>query len=579
MRKLTNFVFFKDTPLTDFQNTILFQSNTERDNFFLKGNHYSSIVLGNVPFNFIRDRQTLNLSVSYDLFRGINYCTFLSEFEPNVRYYAYVINYEYINDNVVKVDLLIDVIMTHCQGLTVNNFKNLSVSRKHMSRNEYNERILELKNNDDIIKTVTKKYTHTDEYLFKDFDMLIQTSCDFTADFGNVDDPKVETSEGLRFDKISSPLNLYVVKQEHFPLLMKTLSPYPWISQNIRSISMIPSILLEGKTVKRSMETGDFNELYTLRNNAETNKVKFDTDLLKIAKSITQLHNIFGLDVNEDKHLLRNEYTTTEIYTWDGQQLFIDNGQLTNKYGLFFKTVFVSGFHNEIGIYVEGYKGVESLGNRQGSFLNDAIYFRNFDDIPIMIDNYNLSMSKSANQRQLAESRLVTNRVGSIMDKNEDVKDRFYNATSLLTNFNPITLFGKFNDEHEFYKNQQAEFADLALQTPTITSQSNNNSLSIADGFFGIHVKHAQPTKDEWDAVKRYYKKFGFGVNDEGVDVDLFTNTICNYVQFSGNITIPNADVALVEMLKAQFENGVRFWHNNNTRNPMSQDIMLNKMR
>src|SRR5699024_4566237 len=137
-----------------------------------------------------------------------------------------------------------------------------------------------------------------------------------------------------------------------------------------------------------------------------------DTDLLDISKTINNLYDIFNLDSEEDKHLLRSEYTTTEVYTWDGQQLFIDNGQLSEKYGLFFRSVYVSGFHNEVGIYIENYKSANDV---EGSFLNDAIFFRNFDDIPIMIDNYNLSLSKSANQRQLAESRLVTNRISNIV--------------------------------------------------------------------------------------------------------------------------------------------------------------------
>src|SRR5699024_12106408 len=98
-----------------------------------------------------------------------------------------------------------------------------------------------------------------------------------------------------------------------------------------------------------------------------------------------------------------------------------------------------------------------------------------------MIDNYNLSLSKNANRRQLAESRLVSNRIDSVFDKSADLKDRFYNASSLMSNFSPFNLFGKFQDEHEFYQNQQAEMKDLALETPTITNQSNNNSLAISN--------------------------------------------------------------------------------------------------
>ena len=57
------------------------------------------------------------------------------------------------------------------------------------------------------------------------------------------------------------------------------------------------------------------------------------------------------------------------------------------------------------------------------------------------------------------------------------------------------------------------------------------------------------------------------------------SNTIANFVQFTGSWSIDYADVAIVEMMKAQFENGVRLWHNNNQGNPMNQDILLNEMR
>src|SRR5690606_2148738 len=388
--------------------------------------------------------------------------------------------------------LLIDGIMTFCQGDTLTKLKNLSVTRKHLTRSEYNERIDELRNNDDVIKTYTKRYTHTDKLLFDELDVLIQISCSLTADFGNVDDPKIVSSKGITFDKITSPVNLYTVKRDKFNELMEKLSEFPWITQNIRSVSLVPSILLENKTVKVNPKSFDFDHLYTLRDGATTELNRFDNQLLKISKTINELYEMFGLDPNEDKHLLRNEYTTTEVYTFTGDQLFIDNGLLSEKYGLFFRSSYVVGYHNEVAVYVENYKSEEDV---EGSFLNDAIFIKNFDDVPIMIDNYNLSLAKSAHQRQLAESKLISNRIANIADTGADPKDRFIDAMSLVTDLSPSSLFGKFVDEHEFYKQQQAEMKDLALDTNTVTGQTNNNSLAIARGFFGITVKHAQPTK------------------------------------------------------------------------------------
>ena len=572
--KLTDFVFYKNTPFTDFTNTILFDSNEQRDQYF--NNRFDRFSFLNMRFNFIRDRGIIRIPLSYDDMAGINYCKFTSDFEPSVTYYAYVMEYRYINDHTTEVSLLIDGIMTFCQGDTLSKFRNLSVSRKHLTRSEYNNRIDELKNNDDVIKTHTKKYTHTNKLLFNDLDVLMQVSCSLTAEFGDVDDPKIVSSDGITFDKITSPVNLYTVKRNKFNELMDKLSKFPWITQNIRSVSLVPSILLENKTHKVNPKSFTFDDLYTLRDNATTELNSFDYELQNISKSINEMYSMFNLDPVEDKHLLRNEYTTTEVYTFNGDQLYIDNGQLSDKYGLFFRSSYIMGYHNEVAVYVENYKSKTDV---EGSFLNDAIFIKNFDDIPIMIDNYNLSMAKSANQRQLAESKLLSNKIANITDSGADPKSRFLDGMSLVSNLSPSSLFGKFVDEQDFYQQQMAEQKDMALNSDTVTGQSNNNSLAIARGFFGLTVKHAQPSVNEWEKVKKYYKLFGYLVNDENARINPRTMTICDYVQFTGQFMIDGVDIALNEMMKAQFENGVRFWHYNNVSRPMEQNIMNNKIR
>src|SRR5690625_3303617 len=144
--KLTDFTFYKNTPFTDFSNTILFDTNEERDNYF--NTSFNSLTFHGMRFNFIRDRGTIKISTPYDLLAGVNYCKFTSDFEEDQVYYAYVMDYRYINDQTTEISLLIDGIMTFCQGDTLEKFKNLSVSRKHLTRSEYNNRVEELKNND-----------------------------------------------------------------------------------------------------------------------------------------------------------------------------------------------------------------------------------------------------------------------------------------------------------------------------------------------------------------------------------------------------------------------------------------------
>src|SRR5699024_5413976 len=117
------------------------------------------------------------------------------------------------------------------------------------------------------------------------------------------------------------------------------------------------------------------------------------------------------------------------------------------------------------------------------------------------------------------ESKLASNRLSNIADSGADPKDRFMDAASLVTNLSPLNFFGKFVDEHEYYKQQQAEQKDMTLDTNTITGQSNNNSLAIARKFIGIIVNHAQTNNEAWKNIKTYHKLFGYLLNDENAKV------------------------------------------------------------
>lgn len=578
--KGTEFIFFKNTPLTNFQNTIHFNSNQERDTFFLEGGHYPKLTnQTNRTFNFIRDRSEVIIAESYNNMRGVNYCTFLSDFEA-IRYYAYVIRYEWAGDGAVKVYLLIDGIMTYTQGNVLETLSNLDIKRQHLSLSEYDRRIFELKNNNDVIKTYTKNYFKTDELLFDDLIVLISSSVTLKGDFGSVDKPKMKTASGKQFDSVTSPLNLYACDMDNFNNLMDKLSDYPWIAQNIKSMSLLPKIFMEDNLTEISFDSDDslsgVDYLYKI-SGTKTNKTTLNAELEKISKNFTELYNMFELDSRDERHLLRNEYTTTELYNYSGSQFFVDNGLLNRDKALKFLGDIITGHANELKVYVDGYRS-EYQGNR-ASHHNDSISVNQFDDVPMLIDTYNLALSKSANQRALAESKLVTNRASNLFSGDTSPKDKFFDAMSLASNLSPSNLFGKFNDEHEFYRSQQAEFKDMALEPSSVTNQTTGNSFNIANRIFGIHLKYSKPSSSEMKKIRKYYKMFGYEINDSSSRLDKINSmTICNYVQFSGSWFIPYADISVNEMMKAQFENGVRLWHNNGTADPTKQDVLLNKM-
>ena len=267
----------------------------------------------------------------------------------------------------------------------------------------------------------------------------------------------------------------------------------------------MPKIFMEGNLTKVSFSSKDtlnnVDYLYTI-SGSKTNKAPLVSELKRVSYNINETHELFGLDPSQDKHLLRNEYTTTELYNYSGGALLVDNGQLNLDYGLTYMVDLVTGYHNEVKLYVDKYR-VER-GVQEGSYINDSLTFNQFDDMPMLIDTFGLSMAKTANQRQLTESKLLSNRLGNVTDKNASLKDRFMNGASLISNFSPANLFGKFNDEYDYYRQQRAEQADMQLETPSISEQTNGNSFNIANNKFGIHIKYSKPTESELRKIKKY---------------------------------------------------------------------------
>ena len=111
--KLTKFILFRNTPFIDFQDTVRFSSNEERDNFFLNSGFYPTYELDfDKAYNYIRSKLEVDVQVPYKDLLGYNYGMFISDFEPGKEYYFYLINYEYVNDRNSKLHLLVDPIMT-----------------------------------------------------------------------------------------------------------------------------------------------------------------------------------------------------------------------------------------------------------------------------------------------------------------------------------------------------------------------------------------------------------------------------------------------------------------------------------
>lgn len=575
MTKLTRFTLYQNTPFTDFQNTVNFGNNNIRDSFF--DTHYVQKT-SETNFNFIKDRLNLSIPSSFaDWYwlSKVNYVRFFSEFD-NITYYAMCVNSVYQNNGSTKLELVIDGLMTFCQGDISKYAKNVQIDRQHLTDSVFKSNLKYLRSNDDVLNVNTLQYVHQDAHIFNDLGVVIMCSADLSQDFGNADDPKFVTSAGLTHDGITSPQNLYYVDYTEFTNLTSVLQKYPWISQNMTKVVIIPKEFIDTNDLfDVTMKTGGFKKLKGIKDDSRTKNLGRITEL---THSVSELSDKFGYPMIDNMEIFRPPYAGMELLNYQGQSVDINPVNLPDS-GLEIIGQVSTGFDNKAYFFPSNYNesGENQFGNAYpGSYLLNSLVFDQWDNVPILIDNYKLDKASTANQRALAENNQLSGMAGNVVDKNADLQTRLMSAISLTSNLSLSSLGGKMVDEWQFYRKQKAEFADKKISQPTVTSMTNTNSFAIKQKTFGVFLKYSRLDNDGMKFVKRYHKHFGYQWDriDDLQPID--SMYYMNYAKFSGNWIINDRNVpqAIMEQIRIQFENGVKLWHNpQNLFNPFTQDI------
>lgn len=564
--------FYKNSPLTDFFNTIHFSSNTERDKFF------DTVIWKNfsIDMNYNVDTSKGELLIykdrkSFKDLQGVNYCRLYSNNEEKW-YYYFIVKVECVNEKVTRLYLVIDVVMTYCQGKVLNNLRCINVEREHLTKGEYYECLDYLQKNSDILQTYTKKYTFENGFYFSDYVVLILSSANLSASFGDINNPVVYGSEGGSSDDVYSPLSIYMINYEDFSSFSTKLSSYAWIQQHINKMILIPKIMIDETQFVKSV-SNIFDKLYVSKKNSNhINNKKLDDELKKLSINFNDLMDMLKIDI-KNLHLLRNEYINIELHNYNGNSVSIDVSDLDKENGVIFDYAKVVGYENIISFYVKNlkvgkeltYKGTITSPpkNFKGVSLNNSLTFNDFDNLPLAINTHDLSLSKNANQRALQESRLFSSRLNNVLSGTDNTS-RLYDAISLTSNISIANLFGRLNDEYNYYKDLKAQSEDKKIEVPSVLQGKNTNALTRNNGIYGITLKIATLSKYEFNRVKEYYKIMGYQVDrpiDSLNDVESMTNI--NYVKFTGTFNFKNVDTAHNEILKEVFSQGVRLWHYN----------------
>lgn len=579
--KLADIQLFKNTPFTDLVNTIHFSSDGERDRFF--DEHYQKVVFEN-KFDMIKDRLVIQAPISPIQTYGVNYARFRSEYDSNKWYYCFVTNCEYVNDRVMNIYLMVDTVMTFLQGDFTPFLSNVQILRQSLSNSSFNQYKDYLLTNSDVLR-FPKRYRYQALQGWKEQCVVFTSSVSLASNFGTVDDPKLRTSCGQTYDSVVSPVDLYLCStQAVFSNIMEVLSDYPWIIQNINNVAIVPADMVDKTDFEQfqSEHTKALNQVgfYTLKNNGKTKTQKLE----KISASLSEINErLFGGEV--PPFIKREEYGNITLTDWSGQTVEYNPAFLPSD-GLQIYGQSTFGYHNEIRVFADRYQSDNENsidGLWRGAYTMNGLIFNQFDDIPVLVDNYKLSYAQSAHQRALANSKTLSGRINQITSPNTSVKDKLYNAVALTTSMyskSPLGVatnaVGMMSNEYEYYRQQKAELEDKAISSPTVSSQNNSQAFNIAKGIYGVTVKYSSISPSDIQQIIKYHALFGFEFKQVVTVEKVDSCKKCNFLQCTGNFSLKNVPSIFTPQLKATLENGVRFWKNNGSENPFNQSLFDN---
>ena len=548
------------------QNTLHFNSNLERDNWFSNYFTGQNVIEFANPFNFRYDRGTLKVPIDMNDLQGFNYCKFIDGFDGKT-YYAFIVKTSYLNDRTTQLDLVIDVVMTYTQGNVLENLQNVEVIRQHLPMQELLNREEFLRTNNDIIATSTMFFTdphpfttnNTDGVNFNDVMYIIQSAVKLDGDFGSEDKPKMQTATGGTYDDITSAVNMYLVEANELDILLTALSDYPWITQNFKTIVKVPKMFFD----LSSLNTVTCKDVPMYVLDGFNSSVELDLPF-NLTKS--KIKEVLGLKVHED-YLVRDNVINMYLTDYRGNQLNFETGKIKDKNDIVATCVF--GAFNEIDVFSFQYGQRSTTNAGQGFFRDNQMSITTFDNVPVMINNYILNKANTAYSRQLENSKTLTGRIDAIKDPNNSVKDRLFNAVSVYSNVfsgglasAPAKGAGLFADEYEYYRTQKAQMNQWKISPPTVSEGSYSNATLSKRGDWGIWLKVSTIDNNELKSLRRYYGNFGHeAMSSDNQIFNVNSMSKANWVQFKGNYWIEDVDRELFDQLKTLFEGGVRLWH------------------
>lgn len=546
----------------DYLNQIDFETQQEQESFFL-----SKVGLSFDNYRYIRKGQVLQLSVNVSLLDTCDYVMYKNKDFGENWIYAFITRTEYISDNASAVYIEMDCFQTFL--FRIQYFPSF-ISRSHEQdfsspgvpnfNNTYPEQ-LEYGRDYEIV--------HSQLITSGRFYAIICSSASFEGEFGDQNDPNLNTALGGVYDKLPSALDYYVIdningnenpRTSSVLDVLSYLSSYPWISRCIQSVTVVPQeVIGENWQVITvgTVKIGKLRDGYVSSN--------------KTAASFGNWLTLFPEFKNGK--LYSFPYSYLEMTCYNGTQ-FIIRPECVNADTLDIKVINYVGAQPRLAYYVEYYNqrgdnglqfpdGTEAFGE----FLDASIVNGNFPQLPVTIDNYMLYMASNANSMQLTNTIARYNQMEGVVG----------GVAKLLTGNiggGIQTAYSGIKQGEITMRQQAAKIQDAQLNPPSLAGQSGGDAFNIANDINGIVLRWKTIRPEYRERLEKYFMRYGFAQNKIAYP-NFKGMSIFNYIQTT-DITLGGSIPAdYLNVIKRMFDNGVTMWHNHDIGNYNNNNIWV----
>lgn len=545
----SNIKLLSNTKLSnDYQNTLYFNGATEQASFFL-----SRVFRDIQQSQYVRKGQTIRVNEVYDKLYDCDYVMYKNTNFGDKWFYAFITRKNYVNDRVTEIDIEIDCFQTWM--FDIQYFPTF-ISRAHQREFLNNKPIFDNLYPEQLEYGRDYVVTHTEVFSRDSFYAVICSSADLRGSFGDVNEPNLPASIGGVFDGLPSALDYYVVdslteytgRTSTLYEILSELSKYPWITQCIQSITVVPREVIGdnwGVDTVHGFTIGYLRNNYVSSNSATIN---FENYLDYFPK------------YNHSK-LYAFPYSYIEMTCFNGTQFLIKPEAVGNG-SLQLKVINYVGAQPRLSYFVDGYNDNGDNGTElpdgqtyYGEFLDASVSNGNFPQLPVTIDNYLLYMANNANSFQLTNSIARYNQVeGAAVGIGQALLGS--PGRGLGTAYNAIKQ-GEIT-----VRQQAAKIQDAELNPPSLAGQTGGDAFNIANGINGVTLKWKTIRPQYAERLERYFERYGYVQNKIEIPM-LYGMSSFNYIQTTNILiggNIPDEDR---NTIKNMFDNGVTLWHNN----------------